>query len=224
MTQQAKTLETQITKTVRLNYLLHRPPDYDPGKQFPLILFLHGRDERGDDVEILKRHGMPKLLVEKPDFPFMVVSPQCPADSDWSVEMDGVIALLDHIALNYAVDLSRVYLTGLSMGGRGAYQLAAMQPQRFAALVPICGPRPDVLRREERMRGLIHLPIWIFHGALDSIVAVDESTKIADGLKSLGGNVRLTIYPDLKHNSWQRTYENPELFAWMLQHKNVGRG
>jgi len=121
--------------------------------------------------------------------------------------------------MDYAVDLSRVYLTGLSMGGRGAYQLAALQPQRFAALVPICGPRPDVLRREERMCALIYLPTWIFHGALDSMVAADESIKIADELKALGGNVRLTIYPDLKHNSWQRTYENPELYEWLLEQK-----
>ncbi|MBI5303824.1 MAG: prolyl oligopeptidase family serine peptidase [Chloroflexi bacterium] len=223
MTLQSKTLETQITKRVRLNYLLHLPPDYDPAKQFPLIFFLHGRDERGDDVEILKRHGIPKLIGEQPDFPFIVVSPQCPADSDWSVEMDGLIALLDHITTNLAVDESRVYLTGLSMGGRGAYQLAALQPHRFAALAPICGPRPDVMRRAERMRALIHLPIWIFHGALDSIVSVDESIKMADELKSLGGDVRLTIYPDAKHDAWTRTYGNPELYEWMMAHKNFGR-
>jgi predicted peptidase len=210
--------ETEITKRVSLNYLLYRPPGYDGIKRFPLIYFLHGKNERGTDPEILKRFGIPKLVETKPDLPFIAVSPQCPADSDWSAQMDALIALLDDVMANEAVDPTRVYLTGLSMGGRGAWQLAVLQPHRFAALVPICGPRPDILRREESVRILVHLPIWIFHGALDSVVPVAESIKLADELKALGGNVRLTIYPDAKHDSWTRTYENPELYAWLLEH------
>ena len=221
MIQHPHTLETQITKTVRLNYLLHLPRDYDRARKYPTILFLHGRDERGDDVEILKRHGLPKLIVEQPDFPFIVASPQCPADSDWSVEMDGVIALLDHIAMDYAVDLSRVYLTGFSMGVLGAYQLAFITPQSFAAMVVISARRPDVLRAPDRATALKHIPIWIFHGAQDTRVPANESIEIERALRDVSGNVRLTIYPDAGHDAWTRTYENPKLYDWLLEHKKL---
>lgn len=217
MSQHPHTLETQITKTVRLNYLLHLPRDYDRARAFPLILFLHGSGERGNDLAHIKRFGIPRMLEMRDDFPFIVVSPQCPAESDWGVLMDDLTALLDHITKNFAVDLARVYLTGLSMGGRGAYQLAFSAPHRFAALVAISARRPDVLRPTDRVIALKHLPIWIFHGAQDSRVPVNESIEIERALRECGGNVRLTIYPDAGHDAWTRTYENPKLYDWLLE-------
>lgn len=222
MTLQSKILETQIIKTIRLNYLLYLPRDYDPANRFPLILFLHGSGERGNDLEKIKRFGIPRIVEHRGDFPFIVVSPQCPADSDWGVLIDDLIALLDHIAINFAVDRTRVYLTGLSMGGRGAYQLAFLAPHRFAAMAVISARRPDVLRSPDRASALKHIPTWIFHGAQDSRTPVSEAQEMDKALRECSGDVRLTIYPDAGHDAWTRTYDNPELYQWLLEHKQTG--
>lgn len=223
MPQQPHTFQAQITKAVSLNYLLSLPKDFgrDSAQRFPLIFFLHGVGERGDDLEKLKQEGLPKLLENPPDFvnPFVVVSPQCPAESDWSLEMDALIALLDDAIEKYAIDPRRVYLTGLSMGGRGAWQLAALHPNYFAALAPICGARPEILRRAERRNLIKQIPTWVFHGEQDTRVPVSESINLFNDLKECGANIQLTIYPDLRHDSWTRTYDNPKLYEWLLAQK-----
>jgi predicted peptidase len=219
MSQHPQTFEKQICKTVRLDYLLHLPRDYDPVRRFPLILFLHGSGQRGDDLEQIKRHGITKIAEAHEDFPFIAVSPQCPADSDWIVRMDDLNALLDHISANYAVDPARIYLTGLSMGGRGAYQLAFVAPHRFAAMAIVSARRPDVFRSPDRAATLRHLPIWIFHGAQDVRVPATEAREMEHALRACNGDVRLTIYPDAEHDAWTRAYENPELYVWLLEHK-----
>ena len=226
MTQQARRLEQVITKTVRLPYLLFLPQGYgtDPDQRWPLILFLHGSGQRGDDLEILKRHGIPRIVEGDPRFPFIAVSPQCRAQWDWSMEMDALDTLLQAIVAGYAVDERRIYLTGLSMGGRAAWHLATLFPQRFAALAPVCGRRPDLLRNTPNMAALKHLPVWVFHGAQDEIVPLAESELLVGALRVAGGDVRLTVYPDAAHDSWTRTYDNPDLYAWFLQHTRSGDG
>lgn len=219
MPQQSQSFEKQILKTVRLNYLLHLPRDDHPARQFPLIFFLHGSGERGDDLEQVKRYGIPKLVEERDDFPFITVSPQCPVDSDWILRIDDLNALLDHTIAHYAVDPARVYLTGLSMGGRGAYQLAFSAPHRFAAMVVLSARRPEVFRSPDRAAPLKHIPIWIFHGAQDTRVPATEAVEMEKALRACGGNVRLTIYPDAGHDAWTRTYENPELYRWLLDQR-----
>ena len=220
MTQQARLLDQVITKTVQLPYLLFLPQGYgtDPEQRWPLILFLHGSGERGDDLEILKQHGIPRIVEGDPHFPFVAVSPQCRAHWDWSMEMDALDTLIQAIVAAYAVDERRIYLTGLSMGGRGAWQLAAPFPQRFAALAPVCGRRHDILRNTPNMAALKHLPVWVFHGARDEIVPLAESETLVDALRVAGGDVRLTVYPDAAHDSWTPAYDNPALYAWFLQH------
>ncbi|QHT61161.1 prolyl oligopeptidase family serine peptidase [Paenibacillus lycopersici] len=215
MTQTARRLEKEILKKVSLNYLLHIPDGYenDATKKWPLILFLHGSGERGDNVERVAVHGIPKIAQTQTDFPFIAVSPQCPEDSFWGAETDALILLLDEIVKSYNVDTSRVYLTGLSMGGYGAWQLAAVQPGRFAAIVPICGGG-----NPERVEPLKETPVWVFHGAKDDVVPLSESEKMVDALQAIGGNVKLTVYPEADHDSWTETYENPELYEWLLQH------
>jgi len=223
MSQQLCTFRATITKQVALNYLLWLPKNFgrDITPRFPLIFFLHGVGESSDDVEKLKQQGLPKLLENPPDFlnPFVIISPQCRADSDWSLEMDALIALLDDVTTQYAIDPMRVYLTGLSMGGRGAWHLAALHPSYFAALVPICGARPDIFRRAEQIARLKNIPTWIFHGEQDTIVPVDESVKMFDALRNIYARVELTIYPDARHDSWTRTYANPKLYEWLLAQK-----
>jgi predicted peptidase len=216
MTQTPEHFEAQIIQTARLDYLLYLPPGYDsdPAQRFPLILFLHGSGERGSDLERLKLHGIPQKLENGLELPFIVVSPQCPADSHWTLHVEALNTLLDNIVARYRVDEDRLYLTGLSMGGAGAWMLAGAYPERFAAVAPICArivPLP--------LPRLKHLPIWAFHGDADEVVPVSEAQRTADGLNAIGGNVRLTIYPGVGHDSWSQTYSNPELYEWFLRYR-----
>ena len=206
-----------------------------------MILFLHGSGERGADPWKVAMHGPPKLLRADAPAPanetaearahreaaakalaenFIVVSPQCPANVSW--DDDAIGALLDEIAAKHKVDAKRVYLTGLSMGGFGTWSYAMKNPGRFAAIVPICGGgEPSVVRRMARLKQaeLTSLPVWVFHGAKDPTVALDESQQMVDALKKAGAtNVQFTIYPEAKHDSWTETYNNPELYAWLLKH------
>jgi predicted peptidase len=210
--QQAKKFEQPVTFTARLNYLVFLPAKYERGdEKWPLLLFLHGSGETGDDIEKVKIHGPPKIVGSQPDFPFVVVSPQTPIRT-WIPEVLG--ALLDEVVKQYRIDEDRIYITGLSMGGAGTWNLAAKYPQRFAAIAPICGSgRPEDAAR------LKDLPIWAFHGALDSADSVERHQAMVDAVKQAGGNVRYTIYPDLKHDCWTVTYDNPELYQWLLEHR-----
>ena len=204
----------EIRKTVSLNYLLYLPQGYgkEKTKKWPLILFLHGSGERGDDLNKVKTNGPPKLVSEGRDMPFIIVSPQAPERTTW--DPDALNALLDEVEDRYAVDNDRIYLTGVSMGGAGTWKLAAAHPERFAAIAPICGVGdPGTAGR------LAHLPTWVFHGAKDDLVPVKASQEMVDALKSVGNEARLTIYPDAGHDSWTETYNNPAVFEWFLSHK-----
>lgn len=211
--------EVTITKEVGLSYLLSLPPNYEETEEkFPLVLFLHGMGERGNDLELIKKHGPPKLADEK-EFPFILVSPQCPIEprlANWLVYIDDLMALVDDIIEKYRVDTKRVYVTGLSMGGYGTWALAKRYPDRFAAIAPICGGGSV-----EGIEKLKDLPIWVFHGAKDEVVPLSESEVLVEALRKVGGNVKFTIYPDADHDSWTETYENPEFYEWLLsQRKN----
>jgi predicted peptidase len=220
MGQEACTFERQVASTVHLGYLLSLPAGYgeDPGKEWPLVLFLHGMGERGDDLEMLKKHGLPKILEDEGDLPFVVVSPQCPPDTVWSAETQALNALLDGVIETYAVDRHRVYLTGLSMGGYGTWHLACAHPERFAAIAPICGGLARAVGKAEQVCVLKDVPVWAFHGARDRTVPLAETADLVSALKACGGNVRFTIYPDAEHDSWTETYANPELYRWFLEH------
>ena len=156
-----------VTKTAEVGYLLYLPGDYgrDPRQEWPLILFLHGSGERGSDLEILKRQPLPKTVEEQKDFPFIVLSPQLPlAMGNWSDLIDPVKALLDQIQTAYSVDTQRLYLTGLSLGGFGAWELALRYPRCFAAMVPIAGGyRLQSHAIPENICDLKDLPVWV-HG------------------------------------------------------------
>jgi predicted peptidase len=203
-----------------VRFQLQLPQEYgrDPKRLWPTILFLHGAGERGDQIEKVKVHGPPKIAASDADFPFIVVSPQCPNNASWSD--DSLNLLLDHVLANWAVDPDRVYLTGLSMGGFGAWSLAQESPQRFAAVVPICGGgtaiRAWLYGDSEKGRALRRLPFWAFHGAKDTVVPPAESQRMVDALRGVGCEVRLTIDPEAGHDSWTKAYADPELYAWML--------
>lgn len=211
-----------MTRTVRAKYLLYLPERHAASrKRWPLILFLHGAGERGDDLRKVEVHGPPKLVAGGKKFPFVVVSPQCP-DNDWwssALQIDVLNALLDDVVSRYRVDQERIYITGLSMGGFGTWGLAAAHPGRFAAIAPICGGgNPADAARIAR------LPAWVFHGAKDDVVPLKKAEEMVAALETAGGNVKFTVYPDAGHDSWTATYDNPDLYDWFLQHTCAGKG
>lgn len=196
-------------------YELYYPANYkdDPEKKWPLILFLHGAGERGSRLELLKRQGLPKLLDQRKDFPFVVAYPQCAAGSYWRVPalnewLKDVLQELD------GADPERVYLTGISMGGYGTWQWAAEEPAKFAAIIPVCGGGDPA-----RAKQLLQMPVWAFHGAKDDIVPLSETLAMVNAVEEAGGKVKLTIYPDLFHDSWTVTYQNPLIYDWLLEHR-----
>lgn len=199
-----------VKKEVNMNYLLYLPDEYvKDGTKFPLVLFLHGSGERGSDVKKVERHGPPKLVSQGKKFPFILVSPQCPDGEGW--DAFALNSLLDFIIENYKVDPSRVYLTGLSMGGFGTWDLAIRYPDKFAAIAPVCGGGDD-----SKVCALKNVPVWVFHGKLDNVVSPLESEKMVKALRDCGGDVQFTLYPDANHDSWTKTYENDEFYIWML--------
>jgi len=217
--QQPKAFEKTITKTLTCKYLLFLPEGYgEKDKRWPLMLFLHGAGERGDDLNKVKVHGPPKIVEKQKDFPFIVVSPQCPTGLWWNDQLEVLINLLDDIVARYDVDTERVYLTGLSMGGFGTWALASRYPDRFAAIAPICGGGMRIMSF-----GLTKTPVWAFHGAQDKVVPLQESEEMVAAIKARGGNAKLTVYPDAGHDSWTKTYNNQELYDWLLKHRRVGK-
>ncbi len=211
--QSPQTFEKKITKKIRVDYLLYLPQGYaERNDKWPLILFLHGAGERGRDLDLVKTHGPPKLVEEGRDFPFIIVSPQCSQDQQWSTEY--LDPLLKEIVRRYRVNEDRIYVTGLSMGGYGAWALALEYPNRFAAIAPICGGADPVWAGS-----IIHLPIWVFHGAKDKVVPIERSQAMVDALKKLAGNVKFTIYPEAGHDSWTEAYNNQQLYDWFLQQR-----
>lgn len=211
-TQQTAKLDTQVK--VQMGYLLYLPKDYDKQEKWPLVMFLHGAGERGDNLDLVKVHGPPKLAAAGKDFPFILVSPQCPKDMWW--EPIELVALLDDLGSKYKVDADRVSVTGLSMGGFGAWRLAAYAPQRLAAIAPVCGGGEPYWARQ-----FAHLPVWAFHGAKDNVVPQERSTAMVEALKKEKATPKFTVYPDAGHDSWTETYNNPELYAWLLAQKRA---
>lgn len=207
----------EVSQTYETDYLIYLPEGYESdSKQWPLVLFLHGAGERGADIEFVKRNGPPKLIEEGQNFPFILVSPQCPERSIWDNNL--LIALLDEIESKYNVDKNREYLTGLSMGGHATWSLAIQYPERFAAIIPICarGYSQDVYVLKD-------VPVWVFHGEKDDIVPITDGEKMVRALKEVEGNVKFTIYPEANHDAWTETYNNLEIYKWLLRHSLEGK-
>lgn len=209
--------EKTITKKIeaKLSYLLKLPEGYEEGTdEVPLVLFLHGAGERGTNPEDVRKLGLPEVA-DREDFPFILLAPQCPVStarrSNWIMELDGAQALLEEVVETYRVDKSRIYLTGMSMGAYGAFELAGRMPETFAALAAVCGggcPEKAGLLRD--------LPVWIFHGEDDDVIPIKESVDMVNAIRHAGGTAAFTSYPGVKHDSWVQAYNDPELYKWML--------
>jgi len=233
------------TETYR--YQVYVPYDWNKKQKLPVILFLHGAGERGEDGLTQTEVGIGSAIRRHLDrFPAIVVFPQCRRSSWWT---DGKMQEQALMALNQTIkefngDHERVYLTGLSMGGYGTWSIASKFPARFAVFVPICGgirppsraPAPQETKPEEpgldpyleTAKKIGQTPVWIFHGADDKIVPPEESRKMHDALKSAGGNVRYTEYEKVGHNSWDKAYAEQEMLTWMfaqrLKKPSAGNG
>jgi predicted peptidase len=212
-----------------LPYRLLRPKDYQSAKRYPLILFLHGAGERGKDNRAQLVHGMKDFASDeiRDKYPCVVVAPQCPADAQWvdtpwsadahtmpaqpTVPMRQTLALLETLEKEFSIDARRVYVTGLSMGGFGAWDAVQRQPRRFAAAVPVCGGG-DVAQAKT----IAHIPVWAFHGGADTVVKPKRSRDMIEALRAAGGTPRYTEYPQTGHDAWSATYRNPEMYAWLF--------
>jgi predicted peptidase len=221
-----------------LLYRILYPLNYDKTKTYPLVLFLHGSGERGNDNELQLKHGSDLFTkaVNKEKYPAIVVFPQCPENSFWSAQIkikkgnlnkfpvrkhppkqvQLVIDMLNFIEASESVDTNREYIMGLSMGGIGTMEMLCYQPERFAAAVPICGAHnPKYAKRYK------HIPLWYFHGAKDNVVNPQFSRDMVAKLRTLGADVRYTEYPHANHNSWDSAFAEPELLSWMFEQKKT---
>jgi predicted peptidase len=217
------------------------PRNWSADRAWPVVLFLHGSGERGNDNEAQLRQGLPPWLKEHGgDFPAVMVAPQAPADTVWSGEVErAAMAALEQSIKTYHGDRTRLYVTGLSMGGYGAWQAAVDHPGMFAAAVVICGgirslddmpelkvygvpggvdPYAWVADRVKPM------PVWIFHGAIDDQVPPEESRAMNKALLKVGDPVRYTEYPGVGHGSWGRAYDTSELWPWVFSHRTGSAG
>jgi predicted peptidase len=217
-----------------IRYMLFTPKEYTAdGKKWPLMLFLHGIGECSNhDLSRVKIHGPAHLVESRPDFPFVVVTPQAPPPAGYKEGVkytpeqivafamkawnpNELIQLVDYVTAKLNIDRDRVYVTGLSMGGFGTWRLVATYPDRFAAAVPICGGGEP----EKMAKAVSRVPIWAFHGAKDPVVKLSWSEEMVDAVKRAGGDVQLTVYPNAEHNSWTETYDNPKVYEWLLAHR-----
>lgn len=199
-----------------IDYLLYLPEDYTPDGKFPLLLFLHGRGESNGPLAIVKKWGPPRIVEEGRKLPYIIVSPQCPPTAFWSQadEQSKLARLLAYVQKTYPVDEGRIYLTGLSMGGFGSWTLAATHPDKFAAVVPICG-RGNPADAEK----LKDIPIWAWHGLDDSVVPPAGSEAIVTAIREAGGKkVLYTTLEGIGHNAWSSAYGTPELYSWLNKH------
>ena len=231
-----QTRSTKIGAT-SYQYRVFVPKGWSKKKKWPVLLFLHGAGERGNDNEAQTRVGIgPAIQRQRETLPFVVVLPQCPKDRWWTEPEMRALAMkaLEETSKEFKGDSKRTYLTGLSMGGYGSWLIAADNPKKFAAIGVICGGirSPPGLRLPEDAKPLDtnsdpyrtvaakigKAPLWIFHGGADPVVPVSESRKMVDALKAKGREVRYNEYEGVGHNSWDRAYAEPELFPWFLSH------
>ena len=228
-------LETLVFKDSggkTLPYRLLKPMEVDPKQKYPLVVFLHGASERGTDNEKQLIHGVPQFVKEenRKNYPCFLIAPQCPDDTKW-VDCDWgamshtqpkeptepsrlTLELIESLLKSEAIDPKRVYLTGLSMGGYGTWDLLARRPDLFAAGVPVCGGADEATA--EKIKGI---PIWAFHGGKDGAVKPIRSSRMIAALEKVGAKPKYTEYPSVGHDSWNPAYQDAEMFKWLFSQK-----
>jgi predicted peptidase len=224
---------------LKYRYQVYVPAGWTSQKKWPVILSLHGAGERGSDGLFSTENGLGRAIRRNAKaFPFIAVFPQCPEDAMWVDKpmQELAMAALESAVNEFNGDRQQLYLTGLSMGGYGTWEMAMRYPRFFAAIAPVCGALrppvgmyPELHSRLANLRGndpyteaakkIGLVPVWIFHGARDPVIPVQESRRMAAALKAVGAPVRYSEYPDANHNSWDRAYAEPELVKWLLEQR-----
>jgi acetyl esterase/lipase len=197
-------------------YYLYLPPGIDSDREWPLILYLHGRSLRGDNLSILTRYGLPARLQNDPDFPFVVVAPQLPGGRSWT-DTDRLARLVEEIADRYPIDRARIYLIGYSMGAGGVWRAAIDHADLFAAAAPTAAWTPDP--SEDVARAVRELPIRIDHGTADEVAPFARAEAMVEALERAGVDVTFSVYPGADHGELTRIYKEDDLFAWLLAHR-----
>ena len=202
-------------KYFNFGYVEYLPKDFDENKKYPLVIFLHGAGERGDDLDVAMRHGYMKYVREEgKEDPFIFIAPQCPNEKYWGCYTESLIAFIDSVTEGLPVDKDRIYLTGLSMGGTGTWMLAMACPDKFAAILPVCGS--GICWNA----GIIaHIPTCICHGDCDDVVPVQESITMLSRISANGGKAELKIYNGVVHNAWDYAYTDDKIVEWLLSNK-----
>ena len=201
---------------LEIGYLVRYPNDYCEGKKYPVIIQIHGAGGRGLPLSESRNHAFFTITDKMQDFPFIVAAPICPGATDtWFDHFQSLKSLIIEVINSGYADAERIYLMGGSMGGYTVWELGMSMPERLAAIVPICGG--GMYWNAGR---LANVPVWAFHGALDKTVLPEESEKMVNAVNKRGGNARLTIYPENSHDAWSDTFSNPEVYKWLLSHKN----
>ncbi len=213
--QQAHVFDANVTRRVHLSYLLFLPASYatTPQTHWPLILYLHGGSLRGEGVEELRTLGLPHKLESEPDFPFVVVSPQCPAGEIWT-DVEAIDALLDRVIRDCRIDPQRIYVTGHSMGARGALYFAYRLPSRFAAVLALSPYSPISAWGGK----LAQIPLWLFQGTADTLAPIGETKELVGIIQSAGGHPRFNILQGRDHFILD-VYDQPDVYQWLLQQK-----
>ncbi len=203
-----------------LNYWLHLPED-QPAEHLPLIVFLHGSGERGDDLALVKRYALPAFLEKQPNFPAAVLSPQCPNDTRWTDHAAAVLALIDGVLQAHQLDQARLYLTGFSMGGQGTWYIAARAPRLFAAIAPVAGRIPPDPHFLTHLCDLKDIPIWAVHGNADEVVPCENTRNLAAALETCGGKVKISLIDGADHVETANKAFAPTfgLYEWLLAHR-----
>lgn len=199
-------------------FQVYIPPNL--GSSPPVVLFLHGAGEGGLDGYIQTTVGLGPAMLNRPErFPLVGVFPQSPPRVAWrGPSAEHALRALEATIDELACDRDRVYLTGISMGGYGTWHMATAHPERFAAIVPICGGSANAELTAER---LVDMPVWVFHGDKDNIIPVEESRAVVAALRARGSDVRYTEYRNVRHNSWDAAYAEPELMPWLLAQRRT---
>ena len=198
-------------------YVVFVPKDYDGKKEFPVILFLHGSGETKGGSKMPVEVGIGTAIkAREKTFPFITVIPQSEKRTWGAASDDGkrAMAILDEVMKEYKTDPKRIYLSGLSMGGYGTWSLAAAHPDKWAAMVPVCGGGDP--KDAEKIK---NIPCWCFHGDADTAVPVQKSKDMIEALKKAGAEPKYTEYPKVGHNSWDKAYGTDELYTWLLEQK-----
>ena len=199
-----------------MRYLVSFPKGFDAARTYPTILFLHGAGTRGTDMSVLEDGAIFHELAKREELPFVVVAPLC-SENTWFDLFEHLRQLVKEVAAADFADSSRIYAIGASMGGYATWQLGMSLPDTFAAIVPICGG--GMYWNAPRLK---NVPVWAFHGEKDNVVLVEESKKMVAALSRAGGNVKMTLYPEAAHDAWSETYQNGEVFRWLLSHQKGG--